>query len=441
MAITRLTVRNFKSFGRVDVDLRNFNIVVGANASGKSNLVDVFQFLKDIVTHGLDDAISVHGGPKALRNFNLDDHNTLNLRFETDDVSRRIFWSDDSGMYGIKTRKNVYDFEIRLHKKGNGFSIPKDEFLQEFEVVKLDAAGGQQAPHWMPGIFFGRRSGVTGRYEESKTVGDGSIALRNRKNGLDATVRIPLELPFKPEPSLFDSLRGLPVPPRSLLLESPFVRILDLEFQKVVGDTRLYDFDSKKPKQAVPVTGIKDLERDAGNLAVVLQPILARNSTKRRQFLNLVSDLLPFIDSIGIDTLTYNALLTRLTERRLGREHDLPASWASDGTISILALVTALYFQDSHLTIFEEPERNIHPHLIGRIVQMMKEASEDKQIIVTTHNPEVLRHANLEDILLVTRGSDGCSTILRPTDSDVVNTFLENDLGIHDLFVQNLLEI
>ena len=72
---------------------------------------------------------------------------------------------------------------------------------------------------------------------------------------------------------------------------------------------------------------------------------------------------------------------------------------------------------------------------------MMKEASEDKQIIVTTHNPEVLRHANLEDILLVTRGSDGCSTILRPTDSDVVNTFLENDLGIHDLFVQNLLEI
>ena len=340
MAITRLTVRNFKSFGRVDVDLRNFNIVVGANASGKSNLVDVFQFLKDIVTHGLDDAISAHGGPKALRNFNSDDHNTLNLRFETDDVSRRIFWSDASGTYGIKARKNVYDFEIRLHKKGNGFSIPKDEFLQEFKVVELEAAGvRQEAPHWMPGFFFGRRSGVTGRYEESKTLGDGSIALRNRKNGLDGTLRIPLELPFKPEPSLFESLKGLPVLPRSLLLESPFVRILDLEFQKVVRDTRLYDFDPKKPKQAVPVTGIKDLEGDGGNLAVVLQPILARNSTKRRQFLNLVSDLLPFVASIGIDTLAYNALLTRLTERRFGKEHDLPASWASDGTISVLALV------------------------------------------------------------------------------------------------------
>ena len=206
-------------------------------------------------------------------------------------------------------------------------------------------------------------------------------------------------------------------------------------------DTRLYDFDPKKPKQAVPITGTRELDGDARNLTVVLQPVLGGNSSKKRAFVNLVSDLLPFVAGVGIDTLAYNALLTRFTERRSGKSNDMPASWASDGTISVLALVTALYFQDSKLAIFEEPERNIHPYLIGRIVQMMKEASETKQILVTTHNPEMLRHADLEDILLVTRGPDGCSTISRPADSEVVRTFLENDLGVQDLFTQNLLEV
>ena len=37
VAITKLTVENFKSFDKLEVELRPFNIVVGSNASGKSN--------------------------------------------------------------------------------------------------------------------------------------------------------------------------------------------------------------------------------------------------------------------------------------------------------------------------------------------------------------------------------------------------------------------
>ena len=52
VAITKLTVENFKSFDKLEVELRPFNIVVGTNASGKSNFLDVFRFLRDIeATH------------------------------------------------------------------------------------------------------------------------------------------------------------------------------------------------------------------------------------------------------------------------------------------------------------------------------------------------------------------------------------------------------
>ncbi len=91
------------------------------------------------------------------------------------------------------------------------------------------------------------------------------------------------------------------------------------------------------------------------------------------------------------------------------------------------------------MTIIEEPERNIHPYLISKIVSMMKDASQKKQIIVTTHNPEAVKHASLEDILLVNRDKEGFSNICRPTEKIEIKTFLENEIGIEELYVQNLL--
>ena len=113
----------------------------------------------------------------------------------------------------------------------------------------------------------------------------------------------------------------------------------------------------------------------------------------------------------------------------------------SDGTINIAALIIALYFDKNPLIIIEEPERNIHPHLISRVINMMKDASRNKQIIVTTHNPEMVRHADIKDILLISREEEGFSHISNPMDKQETRIFLENEMGLADLFVDNLLEV
>ena len=114
----------------------------------------------------------------------------------------------------------------------------------------------------------------------------------------------------------------------------------------------------------------------------------------------------------------------------------------SDGTINITALIIALYFEEKPVIAIEEPERNIHPHLISKIVDMMKDVSErfEKQIMVTTHNPEMVKYAGIENILLVHRDDRGFSKISRPSEKDEVRIFLENEMGIEELYVQNLLE-
>ena len=71
MAIKSIRVKNFKSFKDVEVHLGNFNVLIGANASGKSNFIHIIEFLRDIQRHGLENAISLQGGPEYLTNLNI----------------------------------------------------------------------------------------------------------------------------------------------------------------------------------------------------------------------------------------------------------------------------------------------------------------------------------------------------------------------------------
>ncbi len=51
-----------------------------------------------------------------------------------------------------------------------------------------------------------------------------------------------------------------------------------------------------------------------------------------------------------------------------------------------------------------------------------------------------MRHTDLESILFISRDKEGFSTISRPFEKEEVKTFLKNEIGIEELYVQDLLE-
>ena len=70
MIINRLIVKNWRNFQHIDVPLRERQFIVGPNASGKSNLLDIFRFLRDIAKAeggGLQKAINDRGGVSKIR--------------------------------------------------------------------------------------------------------------------------------------------------------------------------------------------------------------------------------------------------------------------------------------------------------------------------------------------------------------------------------------
>lgn len=69
MQFNHVRLERWKNFYEVDVELRSRVFVVGPNASGKSNLLDAFRFLRDIASTGggLQEAVQSRGGVSKIR--------------------------------------------------------------------------------------------------------------------------------------------------------------------------------------------------------------------------------------------------------------------------------------------------------------------------------------------------------------------------------------
>lgn len=73
MRFSRVRLVNWRNFKEVDVQLENRAFLIGANASGKSNFLDVFRFLRDIAAPrggGFQQAVLSRGGVSKIRNVN-----------------------------------------------------------------------------------------------------------------------------------------------------------------------------------------------------------------------------------------------------------------------------------------------------------------------------------------------------------------------------------
>lgn len=418
MAIRKIKITNFKSFKELEVELGKFNVFIGANASGKSNFVHIFEFLRDIANSGLNNAVSMQGGVEYLRNVNIGASENFSLKVVYDPEFGLLGGRTKEGFTVIKIYETIYEFALKFRKRGLGFEIAKDNLTLKCNFVRLEKQKK--------------------KIEEKEIIGQGEIILSRGANGkVKIDLHKPEEVSIEKDDIYPPFVREEKLSDSTLLLQSPFFFIPPLK--EIFSDISIYDFDPKLPKKATPITGKVELEEDGSNLPIVLKNI-TENEEKKRKLFNLVKDLLPFISNLDVEKFADKSLLFKLQEIYFKNQY-LPASLISDGTINITALIVALYFENKPLTIIEEPERNIHPHLISKLVDMMKDASQKKQIIVTTHNPEMVKYAGLDNILLASRDETGFSTVSRPVDKEGVKTFLSNEIGIEELYIQDLLGV
>ncbi|RPJ53479.1 MAG: hypothetical protein EHJ95_02160 [Methanobacteriota archaeon] len=415
MRIEAIRVSNFKTFAGLDLSLNAFDVLIGENGAGKSNFIDIIQFIRDIGVEGLENAVSLQGDVEFVKNICEDTAAPFSLEV-TVSQSRPIvlsFCEDRSRRIEAAVERCIY--RIALDIGQDTFSI-----LEE----SLDARC---------------RYTAVGEDGSPEPIDTGAITLTREKDG-SCTLEIT-------PPEMMARIVWMPavpqqVPPRASLLEEPYANPLAAPlvhhlcqfFSKIA----VYDFDPRLSKKVSPWAGRARLETDASNLPIVLRHIL-RDPVRKEQLQWMVSENLPFIEDLRMERLSGSSLTTTLKETYCSRRFT-PASLLSDGTISLIALIVALYFEERSVIVLEEPLRNIHPHHASKIIAMMKDASEQqgRQLLITTHSPEIVKYAGIERILLLQRDERGNSSIMRPREKEELKVFLEN-MGIEELYVQNLL--
>ncbi len=451
MKIARIKVQNFRSFENLEVNLDAFNVIIGPNAAGKSNFVEIFNFLRDISREGLENAVSLQGGIDNIKNVNLD-AKTIQIAIEFDlraeELSNYEMNSDLSDAKNMLAIVESIEYELVIalvSRHSQKYQVQSEEIIVQFrftqgiigKIFLIRTEKGSLRFKTEPKNLKDLLSAVTEYQEFMKFLS----LLQQIKNFKDTSNATASHLQLHPHETLIESsiwidfLFKTPIelPPWILL---PFKWLLRFFLNTV----SIYYLDPKKAKKSIPVTSKADLEFDGSNLSLVLKRIID-DRNKKEQFTRLLQQLLPFIERINVKPQVDKSFITLLKEN-YSRQKSLPAFLISDGTILVMALLVILYFEKKQFIIIEEPERNIHPSLQSHIIEMMLDATKQlgKQIIITTHNTEILKHVPPKTVLFVKRNEYGNSIMYRPIEREEVQRFLEEEMGINDLFTMGLLE-
>ena len=426
MRIEQLKIKNFKSIASAEVKFSPLTMIVGANASGKSNVINVFRFISNIATDGIDNAIALQGGIPYLANASLPKGTPIEIQFMLKLEKEGWIKSSNAKTVALKIQDIKYCFVIQPNLRGGGYHIASDNLSLDFYCMQINQVEKKDKRYTdlnTKATFSferkARKSTISYNciFDSEKTIDDKTRS--QIKNDMTAQVFAKICSENKKELMLYRF--GMLLPP--VFSENTFIRI--------------FDFDPKELKKASSMGSMKILDENGSNLASVLQNIL-RSRENRKKLTNLLVEFLPFIDSISIESNLDKSFSYKVKENFTSRSFH--ANFLSDGTVSLIAIIIALYFEDlSDIIILEEPERNIHPKLLSSLLSSAEDVSSEKQIIITTHNPEFLKHAKLENIKLIRRDSNGFTSISEPSTSESVKCFIKNDLGLDDLFLQGLL--
>ena len=334
--IRQLVLKGFRSIPAARIEFDNPTIFVGRNASGKSNIVSAFSFLADAMSMPLPTVFDRAGGFASVRNRSSGGGRPPDLAMRVDFEGRFRRGGKKHGFYAFEVRAN----------RVNIFSVLKEQCVL-YE-------GGER-------IWFDRR----GKRFDSNV------------DGL--------------HPSIDASSLALPVIGGAKAFNQVW---------RALSRMRRYSIEPGKLRgMQEPDAGVVLLP-DGANAASVLERI---ESQRRDDFERLSSFLEVIVPNTrGISVNRYGKNLSLEIAQTWGEVAPKALKFEgfdmSDGTLRTIGLLAAVFQRPAPVLIaVEEPEATIHSGALGAVLDLLWEASERMQVIVTTHSPELLDRREIAD--------------------------------------------
>ena len=194
-----------------------------------------------------------------------------------------------------------------------------------------------------------------------------------------------------------------------------------------------------KVRQSSAVRDNLRLKEDAGNLAPFLRHLRERHPANYRRVIDAVRIAAPFFgDFVYRENLDMDDRMELEWFHTSDRDTVLGPQHISDGTLRFVGLTTLLLqpaeLQPS-LILIDEPELGQHPAALTVLAEMLRTASDERQVVVATQSADLVSELDPEVVVVVDR-KDGASTFRR-LDGDDLRDWLK-DYSLGDLWKMNV---
>ncbi|MBA3973613.1 MAG: chromosome segregation protein SMC [Candidatus Solibacter sp.] len=353
--INRVVLKNYRSIAECDVELKNLTFLSGPNGAGKSNFLEALRFVADSLSSPLENAVNQRGGFGNICHRGKTAGDTLSIHLEFEAPCRF---------------EGEYSFTLRAGRQGVVLILNEDCSI-------IETATGKRVRYSIaPGRPIEAREGIPPVIADDRLhlVHAGSVVRELRP--------------------LYDALS-------MMRFCSPEPRAIRVQKPAALGDQ-------------------DTLTANADNIALVLGHLERHHPWVRNRIDEFLKAIVPSLTSVQVQGDDYRYLRFQFEFPEGGGVRVFNSENMSDGTLRALGVLTGMFQRPEHksglkaaVVGIEEPETALHPAAARVLFDALTEAAESRQVIVSTHSPDLLDSDDVEadSILAVQMGEDGATQI------------------------------
>lgn len=358
--LKQITLENWKSFRHAELYIDPLTVLIGTNASGKSNVVDALDFLNSMMQRASVETVLIGD------------------RF-TSGIRGGIEWA-------ARKPETKFSFQVLVdgEDKGNDYlykitveNTPSVQVVDE-SLTLIDSQNISDNNSCQQ-LFF-----VSFTYEKNRII----------YKHYEAEQEVIEKFYPTPNPWLGHFTDKIPFYEFDDVNQMMSAQIIVPEILK-----NIFILNPIPSQMRYPSPLSTKLERDGSNIAGVLaalpQPIKAQVEEKLLKYLAKLPEgdiqkvWSESVGRLGRDAILYCEEIWNLNQEPI----IVDASGMSDGTLRFLAILTAMLTQPKNsLIVIEEVDNALHPSRARLLLEMLREIGQERQIdiLVTTHNPALL---------------------------------------------------
>ena len=363
--LQNIQISGFKSISSlypVSLDVGDVTIILGANGSGKSNLISFFKMLNFMMSGSFQNFIETNGGSQIFLHYGSK---------STSEIKGSLTFLEG------KSKKSEYKFAIS-YAQGDNLVITSEQTAIHFNS------------------------------EVRPSVRD-------------------LEVNFK----------------ESVLVDNTDNKVLKV-MRKILAGCKVYQFHDSSNTSAMRNSCYVEvnnyLQAEANNIAAFLYRIKNEFPSDYSRIVSYIKLIVPQFGDFYLEPVNNRILLKWVDDS--GSDYIFLPHQFSDGSMRFIAMATLLLQPKvlmPKMIIIDEPELGLHPYAITQLAEMIREASNNSQIIVATQSTLLIDEFDLNDIAVVEseKDEDKYHTVIKRLDKSSFEVWM-NDYTISQMWEKNV---